>query len=1797
MFFSQIVRSRSVGPDRRQPGRARGRARGRQPMARKLALEVLEDRRLLSIDIQWHNRGVFSAEPFIIPPYTDDLEPDDADTPDNFYHVFGSLEENARNVVDAALAAWERLIPDFNDPNNEDNVYTVTIVMDTENNGAGAHARTPGAGDPANGIPDEGAIIINANNGGADWFLDFTPDESSEFTGTLINAFCGNAQAGSPALGLFDLFSTVAHEMTHLLGMSWDEDFLWEDMADDDSDPAIQPTGLDDAALTGDRDGDLWRYDDGGVKALFTTYNASSPNNGNSGFPIHIAQPHAQNVFQDFYGARDLGNAIGGDSQRRLPSLLLGRYLQEVYGYDLTFHEAFPNFYIQLGKNVANNGRLLVRGGGVGEAIYSPPLPATGDSDDVITLSSQGSDLVVEVDIGTDVPGTGIDTYFTQEYPIGDVASIEIFGYDGVTMSGGDDVITLDFSNEAWYQSMDITVDGGDGVDQLIIKGPPGDGHSYEVRTSCVLIDGVRIDYLGVEELTLMAEPDSTSNTMLVTGTGSDLKKLILVGSDAPDAISVVAAGSALEDLEINALKGDDVIDVEDPGPNAVLKVDAGWGDDQVTLGAAVGTLDGFGVAKLHRIDGWIGDQDVLLLQDFNTTADTLYSFDVDYPPDCPAGEGIIIRHSSQFFLHRHMDLVTLDAGSGNDAFSIAGTPVDGHLTVLANDGDDEFSVGSNDFFPNVGEVSSLVAIHGGLGTNTATVDDTGDNTGDTVTITETSVGAGPFDDFFGYHGKLEYYELDELTIHTTWANDVIDVESTAKRTETFIYAGRGDDAILVAGPPDPAGNPGGGQGQDERPGTVDHINSILTVEGEIGTDSLTVNDTSDLSGDRVTVTDSTVGMDPLDTFFGPGGGLVYRTVEGLVLQLGAGHDDAFVESIHLSTPTYIQCGKGDDDVVVKNAAGTANDVCNRLDVYGHEGHDTLILEDGSEPLPAVVTVSWKDVGAEPGDTYFNGGGFVTYSELEELTVNAGTSGDTIYVTGTSPGTETRIHGGGGIDLITVEYNGTVDVVRSLLRIDGGGGPTNALALIDSADAAPEQVSITDCQVGMEPGDGFFGQDGGLVYDNLTQLNLVSGLAGDTIHVRSTHPGTKLLLGGGGGDDVFYVDSNGQAPGGTVDLIASRVTLYGGLGTNVLVLDDSSDLSGDTVTITPSAAQAGHVGLGASDDFFGPGGSLAYNELVAVVLRTSDTAADVINAAPSPTLGGTQFAIDAQGPTSSDAPPGDRLNLDLLGVSQRKLTVLSFGIGVLESSSHASIRYADVEAVDTLTDPTFDLVLDMNAPLLPGNDAVDDQIRAFRGVLVSGERTLELVVNGATAFVGVEAAIKSLTVLGSSDGDDLSIPETPYGLPSFPGVAQGSHTNAAFLASGLAPTNVGIHFDGGPGAGSDRVDLALLMPHDVAYFADSIGAPNSGVVNVQGVFTLSFESLTPLFFTAAGGSVSVDATLLRDLTALVLTNLGGGVWQVSGDGGFETVIFSGFDDVAVDPAPSPTVVGRHVFYNNSKFDGNNPAANAADDAAIDPAKEALLPGGGKAAFANYTSFSRGLNGIMIDVFGLPASTLGAADFVFRYGNTDTPSRWARAANPATIAVRAGAGACGSDRVTLIWPDRAVPNANWLQVTVLANDRTGLAANDVLYFGCAIGEVGNSTADAKVNSQDVTRIRNNYTGFGTVGIESVYDFNRDRKVNSQDVTICRNYYSGFTPLRLITPPASAPAALGGAPLLAAAAAHDAVLRDEPAGWDVRLYADLAWAWELGRAKPKPTSSEADCNSLDVRQGTLADFPSD
>jgi hypothetical protein len=302
-----------------------------------------------------------------------------------------------------------------------------------------------------------------------------------------------------------------------------------------------------------------------------------------------------------------------------------------------------------------------------------------------------------------------------------------------------------------------------------------------------------------------------------------------------------------------------------------------------------------------------------------------------------------------------------------------------------------------------------------------------------------------------------------------------------------------------------------------------------------------------------------------------------------------------------------------------------------------------------------------------------------------------------------------------------------------------------------------------------------------------------------------------------------------------------------------------------------------------------------------------------------------------------------------------------------------------------------------------------------------------------------------------------------------------------------------------------------------------------------------------------------------------------------------------------------SIQGRHIFYNGSAFDGNNTAANAADDGAIDPSKSALLPGQ-TATFANYIGYSRGINGIMIDIAGL-AKTPEVSDFQF-HDMSRTGSVPSVAPAPTSITVRPGAGAGGSDRVTLIWDTAggAVFNTTWLRVT--AGTSLGLAEPDVFYFGSAPGE-GSGGAGATVDSSDEIGARNNGRGFGNLApVDDTWDYNKDRQVDGTDQIFARNNSTGFTTrLELFAAPAAAPLAAAFAtgdshsgPPLAAALIGEAnpwsaidiggeatrsQVREKHVAEDERIWADEE---ELGW----PTASDATKLDRDTDEALQEEF---
>ncbi len=366
---------------------------------------------------------------------------------------------------------------------------------------------------------------------------------------------------------------------------------------------------------------------------------------------------------------------------------------------------------------------------------------------------------------------------------------------------------------------------------------------------------------------------------------------------------------------------------------------------------------------------------------------------------------------------------------------------------------------------------------------------------------------------------------------------------------------------------------------------------------------------------------------------------------------------------------------------------------------------------------------------------------------------------------------------------------------------------------------------------------------------------------------------------------------------------------------------------------------------------------------------------------------------------------------------------------------------------------------------------------------------------------------------------------TDTGLKTAPFQLIGAQTD---LTSGLAADGA-TYFNGQ--LDDVRIYNQVLTASEISGLAIIPGAPTLVSVTTSPGPVVHLTWTTPSSFTQ---NIEIDRKIGAAGTYAPLVTLGGGITMYDDTnvtrGTQYFYVVKAIDLAGTSPAsnelsitpPVPTIVSANIFYNGSAYDGQNGSSNLTDTNAVATDKTPLLPGQ-TASFQNYTSYSKGLNGILVNVADLD-NLPRYEDFIFRIGNDNNPAGWDIAPIPTYVNDYPGRGPNGSTQITIIWDDNAIQN-QWLQVTVLANDHTGLAADEVFYFGNSIGDSGNSATDANVNSSDVLGARG-HAAAGPVAITNVWDYNRDKVVDGADVSAALQHVTaGSAAMQLITAPAS------------------------------------------------------------------------
>jgi trimeric autotransporter adhesin len=709
-------------------------------------------------------------------------------------------------------------------------------------------------------------------------------------------------------------------------------------------------------------------------------------------------------------------------------------------------------------------------------------------------------------------------------------------------------------------------------------------------------------------------------------------------------------------------------------------------------------------------------------------------------------------------------------------------------------------------------------------------------------------------------------------------------------------------------------------------------------------------------------------------------------------------------------------------------------------------------------------------------------------------------------------------------------------------------------------------ASVTISLVGVFSGDTVTGSASGSFADK----NVGTG--------KTVTVGTVALA---GADADNYTVSAPTSP--TADITAFGLTstasaanrVYNANTTASVTISLVGVFSGDTVTGSASGSFA--------DKNVGTGKTVTVGT---VALAGADAGNYTVSAPTSPTADITAFGLTSTASAANrvyNANTSASVTISLVGVfSGDTVTGSASGsfadknVGTGKTVTVGTVALAGADAgnytVSAPTSPTADITaFGLIGSITAANKPYDGTTAA---AILS--RTLVTVFSGDTvSYVGGTAQFdnanvgssKTVTATGLSmtgtDAGNYTVNESATTTADIKNVNPVLTRDSAAVSGneGTTITNTGTWSDPG-----DTVTLSasvgtvvknndgtwawsIAVPNNVPSTTVTITATDSNGGSNQLTFTYTALNVAPMLTrdkasvignvlttitnTGTYGDVPADKVALSaDFGTIVDNGNGTWFWSITLSAAIinQTVTVTGSDEDGGQSTVTFMLTANSTISTRSLFYANATGTSASTSLATD--KVPLLPGQ-SSTFANYTNYSRGLNGLVIDVVGLPATVTDAQLAAsLQYANWDGIAAAGFVALPGaavpTVAIVNG-GVAGATRVRVTFPDNTLQNT-WLRVTVVANADTRLAANDVFYFGNVIGDfnVGNTATRIRVNALDTSAVRNNQSpGANSAGVANIYDVNRDGRVNALDTSIVRNNQQTSG----IVAPITAPSAFG------------------------------------------------------------------
>ncbi len=436
-------------------------------------------------------------------------------------------------------------------------------------------------------------------------------------------------------------------------------------------------------------------------------------------------------------------------------------------------------------------------------------------------------------------------------------------------------------------------------------------------------------------------------------------------------------------------------------------------------------------------------------------------------------------------------------------------------------------------------------------------------------------------------------------------------------------------------------------------------------------------------------------------------------------------------------------------------------------------------------------------------------------------------------------------------------------------------------------------------------------------------------------------------------------------------------------------------------------------------------------------------------------------AATANAAILNDDPQPPAIELDLNGAA--------LGTGFTSSwSGFAALPVTIVDAANaTLTDSgatnLVQLIAALASPHAGDTLTANNSGHAVVNVSFAGDT---LTLSGSGSLADYQAVLRTIKYTNSAGGplvDSLSID-----LQAFDGTLLSNVATATVILPPIVDLNGGLAgtgftagwYDSGPVPITGMAEASIRLPSGLANL--------TGVTVVLSSFhagdVLSVPSLfgiTGITSSYSAGTLSLSgsnsaANYQKLLRLINYDNTSGGPGVSSMTAGVTatdgTLTSSPVTATIHATVLTGQVLGNRLFYNGSKFDNNHTAIEPASDALAIASDKIGFDGVGTASFANVSSFSKGITGVMIDLAGGLGThgSMSLADITFHTSPAYAPgtynelANWNTAPTPSGFSVILGGGTGGSDRIEITWNAGDIKN-QWLEVDLAANAATGLAA--------------------------------------------------------------------------------------------------------------------------------------------------------